>query len=268
MIIIPDITNPFYTVFARGVQDALRKQGYHTVLCNTDAIESEERDYLGEAIARRLDGVIIGAFHVGHEALAPLSAAGIAVVSLGVGKVEGQVDRVGFDQVAFARDAVEHLLDRVSGPIAFIDGDEGSPPSRARRLGFLAACESRGRDFPPDYVVSADFTIDGGAQGMAKLLDLDAPPRGVFCANDLIALGAMRVAKERGLRIPEDLAVIGCDDIDAAALVTPPLTTVRQDADRLGRECGAMLLSRMSGAYQGPGRSLILPHELIVRGSA
>lgn len=268
MIIIPDITNPFYTAFSRGVQDALRQGGYHAVLCNTDAVESEERAYVDEAIARRLDGVIIAAFRIEDKALAPLTAAGIAVVSLGLGSASGQVDRIGFDQVAFSREAVEHLLDRVQGPVAFIYGDELSPPSKSRRLGYETACASRGVSIPANYVVSTDFTIEAGADGMARLLDLETPPRGVFCANDLIALGAMRVAKERGLRIPEDLAVIGCDDIDTAALVTPPLTTVRQDTDRLGHECGRLLLSRMSGEFHGPGRTIVLQHELIVRGSA
>ncbi len=103
---------------------------------------------------------------------------------------------------------------------------------------------------------------------MNRLLDRDDPPRAVVCANDMIALGAIDVAKARALRVPDDIAIVGYDDIDAATIVTPKLTTIHSDAYRLGAEAGSLLLSRMLGEYSGPGSHLVIEHELIVRDSA
>ncbi|MEO8263396.1 MAG: substrate-binding domain-containing protein, partial [Pseudolysinimonas sp.] len=116
--------------------------------------------------------------------------------------------------------------------------------------------------------VTEDFTRAGGRRGMAALLDLAEPPRAVFCANDQIAIGALDEAVGRGLSVPGDIALVGFDDIEAASMVQPHLTTVHHSPDTLGARAGELLLSRMTGAYAGAGRTAIVPTELIVRESA
>jgi DNA-binding LacI/PurR family transcriptional regulator len=268
MIVVPDITNPFYPDFTRGVEDVMGPAGYHSVFCNTDARRAEELAMLDVALSRRLDGVIFRGFRVGTGALAPLTKAGIAVVNLGESPARSQIDSVRFDDRRAAAEVTRFLLERYGPAIALIDGDDDAPVGRERRDGFEDACGEFGLAPDESRVVLADFTRGGGIDGMRRLLDRSEHPRAVLCANDLIALGAVDVVKERGLRIPHDIAIAGYDDIDAATIVTPRLTTVRTQARRLGAEAGRLILSRLVGEYQGTARHIVIPHELVIRESA
>lgn len=268
MIILPDITNPFYPVFARGVQDVLRAGDYHTLLCNTDSREEEERAFLDEAISRRLDGIVFMGYWVSPEELLAVAAAGIAVVNLGEGVADAPIDSVRSTDEEGARDATAFLLERYGTSVALIDGTMFAPVARARTSGYHRALRLAGVVPVPEYEVSEDFTREGGSRGIAALLELPDPPRAVFCANDQIAIGALQEATRRGLSVPGDLAIAGFDDIDAASMVQPNLTTVRNSPDVLGARCGELLLSRMTGEFTGPGRDVVIPAELVIRDSA
>jgi LacI family transcriptional regulator len=268
MIILPDITNPYYPVFARGVQDVLRGGDYHTLLCNTDSRESEERAFLDEAISRRLDGVIFTGYWVTPEELLEVAAAGVSVVNLGEGLGESEIDAVRSTDREGARDATAYLIERFGSSVALIDGTKPAPVARARTSGYRDAFRVAGVAVRPELEVSEDLTREGGRRGMANLLDLAEPPRAVFCANDLIAIGAIDEAKARGLAIPADIAVVGFDDIDAASMMQPKLTTVENFPYLLGTHCGELLLSRMTKAHTGAGREVVVPTSLIVRESA
>ena len=260
MIVLPDITNPFYPVFARGAQDALRQAEYQTLLCNTDSREDEELVFIEEALSRRLDGLIFMGYWVAPESLATLPDSGIAVVNLG--DSSGRVDAVSSGDRAMAADVTRYLIERYGPDVAFIDGTSAAPVSRSRMAGFRDGRAELSSPAGSTREVSEDFTKSGGRRGMATLLDAVPPPRSVFCANDLIALGALEEAHERGLRVPQDVAIAGWDDIDLAALVSPSLTTVRSHPQRLGEASGQLLLSRMNGEYDGRGRSTVVPAEL------
>lgn len=266
MIVMPDLTNPFYPVFARGVQDTLRTANYHTLICNTDSHEEEERAFLGDALARQLDGVVFAGFWVQPEELLELCEAGMAVVNLGPGI--GPVDSVlSGDQVASA-EITSYLL-RTYGPhVALIDGDRRAAASQSRSAGFTDALHAIGLTAPADYFQSEEFTREGGQRAMARLLDLPGPPRAVLCANDLIALGALDVARQRELKVPDEVAIAGYDDIEAASLIVPPLTTVRNRSYELGAACGELVLSRMTGEFSGDSRTVLVQAEMVVRGTA
>ena len=268
MIVIPDITNPFYPRFARGVQDTLRTRGYHTLLCNTDAVESEERAYIEEALDRRVDGVVFVGFRVGVADLAEFVSQEIAVVLIGDNPAESKIDGVRFDDQAAAAEATAYLIASGRSPVAHIAGPGDTAVGRSRLDGFRQACADAGFDVADELVIEGDFTQQGGIEGMRRLLALPVPPRSVFCTNDMTALGALRVAHERGLSVPDDVAIIGVDDIDLAALTHPPLSTVRFSTDVLGRTCGELLLDRMTGVWTGPARNVVLRHELVIRESA
>lgn len=268
MIILPDITNPFYPDFARGVQDVVRTGNYHTLLCNTDSREAEERTFLDEAISRRLDGIVFMGYWVSPEELLEVVAAGVAVVNLGVGLADAPIDAVRSTDEQGSREIVAFLLERYGPSVGLIDGTKSAPVTQARTRGFHEAFTHAGVPSRPGFQVTADFTREGGRRGMASLLDLADAPRAVFCANDQIAIGALDEARARGLAVPGDIAIAGFDDVEAASLVHPRLTTVRNSPDALGTRCGELLLSRMNGSYSGPGREVILPTELVVRESA
>jgi LacI family transcriptional regulator len=268
MIILPDITNPFYPVFARGVQDVLRGGDYHTLLCNTDSREEEERAFLDEAISRRLDGIVFMGYWVSPADLKEVAAAGVSVVNLGKGLPAAGIDSVRSTDEESARQATAYLLDRYGPAVGLIDGTKSAPVARARTSGFRKALREAGVTSPAGYEVTEDFTREGGRRGLEALLALRNPPRAVFCANDQIAIGALYEASERGIRVPEDIAIAGFDDIDAAAMTQPRLTTVHNSPAELGARCGELLLSRMTEEYTGAGRQVVVPAELVVRESA
>lgn len=268
MIVVPDITNTFYPELARGVQDVVTPAGYQALLANTDAVASEERALLEVALSRRIDGVVFVGFHISPDDLVPLVDAGTSVVSVGQVRAGGQMDTVRFDDAAAARQAAAFLLDRYGASVALIDGEEDSPPGIRRRHGFEQAFADRGIDPVPGSILATEFTRAGGVSGMRRLLARSSRPRAVLCANDLIAFGAIDVLNDAGLAVPDDVAIAGHDDIDAATIVSPRLTTTRTDARDLGRGAGEFMLTRMTGEYSGPGRELVVPHELVVRESA
>jgi DNA-binding LacI/PurR family transcriptional regulator len=141
-------------------------------------------------------------------------------------------------------------------------------PAQRRFDGFRNALVAAGCEFDDTLVATTAFTRDGGAIGLAKLLDAPHPPTAVLCANDLIAFGALGVAAERHIGVPTELAIVGYDDIDSASLVTPRLTTVQNPARDIGKACGDLLLGRMTGDYTGVQREVRIPNRLIVRESA
>ena len=269
--VIPDITNPFYPAFERGIQDVAEANGYDLVTYNTDGNVAKELKSLRFAREGRVDGLVMTPFHVTPADLEPLLEIGVPVVMLGgdheIWAAHG-VDSHSIENERAARDAVAYLLDRGHSRLGMISGEAGTPPRERRVRGYLQALSEHGIPREPVLIRSGDFTEAGGYQGMKDLLRLRPLPTAVFCANDLLALGAMVALREAGLDVPADMAVVGFDDIPAARFVTPALTTVAQFPEQLGRRCAELLIDRLSGAVTGVGRSETAAHELIVRASA
>jgi LacI family transcriptional regulator len=176
------------------------------------------------------------------------------------------VDLVRADDEVGSHAATSHLLARGATRIAMIEGPAtgGFPRSE----GFRAAVREAGRAPDPSLLVRGDWTRRGGREAMQVLLAGPERPDGVFCANDLMAIGAIDAARERGLRVPDDVAIAGFDDVDAATIVSPTLTTVRNPAYDTGRTAGELLLSRIVGDYTDEGRTVVLPCPLVRRESA
>ncbi|MGH2681042.1 MAG: LacI family DNA-binding transcriptional regulator [Actinomycetota bacterium] len=268
-LIIPDITNPYYPTLARGMQDALLAGGYQTLVGSTDGERAQELTFLHDSLQRRVDGIAIASFATSARSLGSVLRANIPVVSIGDKIRHADVDCVRTDDVEGARDATTYLIEKGYETIAMIGGPPGISPSDHRLTGYRAALGEAGIRSESSLLAVGDFTRAGGAVAMRELLARgDRPPRAVFCANDLMAIGAMDATREAGLRVPRDVAVMGYDDIEAASLVTPDLTTVVNPAGDMGRECGRLLLEKMSGAYHEGRREVVIPHRLIARTSA
>jgi LacI family transcriptional regulator len=264
-LIIPDITNPFYPVLARGLEDALPDR-HRTLICNTDAARDRELDFVADAFDRHVDGMIVVAFHLGASDLEEIVRSGLPIVSVGGAIDDPRVDSVRTDDEHGAFEATRFLIDRGHRRIGLIRGAEG--PGVRRMAGYHRALEDAGVASDPSLVVVADWTRQGGREAMLRLADEPERPTAVFCANDLLAIGAMDAAAARGLSIPGDLALVGFDDIEAAALVSPPLTTVLNPAYEAGQAAGRLLLDRLSGRYDGERRSIVLRSRLVERRSA
>ncbi|MER7363091.1 substrate-binding domain-containing protein [Nonomuraea wenchangensis] len=267
-LIIPDITNPFYPALARGLQDVLGPAGYDQIISNTDGVRRAEQAAIEHMIARQVDGLAFAVFHTHAEDLLPAIEAGIPVVRLGGRLVQHGVDLVHSDDEGGAAEATRHLLRCGYRRIAFVCGSAAEGPAAERVAGYRAALADAG--VPPDQALVAHthFSRAGGAEGVARLLELAEPPDAVLCANDVMAIGALDVAAQRGLRVPEDLAVMGFDDIDAAGMVSPGLTTMANPAREIGQATAVRLLERLRGAIDEPSTELVVPARLVRRQSA
>jgi LacI family transcriptional regulator len=264
-VIVPDITNPFYAVVTRGLADAVEGADYGTYVCNTDGAVAREQRFVEDVLDRGVDGVVMGSVTVAPEVVTRLADLGTPFVCMHRGIEHPLVDSIWADDVGGAHEATEHLLAGGTGPVAMIDG----PGTTGGRLeGYRDALAAAGVAFDPALVVHGDWTRHGGRDAMRRLLELPERPAAVFCANDLMAIGAMDAAHEAGLRIPDDLRLAGFDDIEAATLVSPALTTVQNPSYETGRAAGELLLDRMTGRHGKGQRTEVLPCRLVVRGSS
>jgi DNA-binding LacI/PurR family transcriptional regulator len=263
-IVLPDLSNPFYPALVRGVQDELGGSGYRAVIVNTDADRAQERELVSELISRQVDGLILITFTLDTNDLTGLVSSGTPAVV--VGSAEG-VDHVHTSDFSAALAMTTYLLEAGYARVAHLSGPEGAGPAPARMAGYRAAMSRHGLGEADQLVVHGDFTKPGGAKALARLAEGGQLPRAVFCANDMMALGAIEAAHGFGLSVPEDLAVAGFDDIDAASLVRPSLTTVGHSAGELGAKAAARLLDRIGGD-DGPPVDIEVGFELKQRSSA
>ncbi|MGW4962598.1 substrate-binding domain-containing protein [Nonomuraea sp. NPDC004186] len=267
-LIIPDITNPFYPALARGLQDVLGPEGYDQIISNTDGVRRTEQAAIEHMIARQVDGLAFAVFHTHAEDLLPVIEAGIPVVRLGGRLVQHGVDLVHSDDEGGGAEATRYLLGCGYRRIAFVCGPAAEGPAAERVAGYRAALAEAGAPADQALVAHTHFSRAGGAEGVARLLELAEPPDALLCANDVMAIGALDEAARRGLRVPEDLAVMGFDDIDAAGMVSPGLTTMANPAREIGQATAVRLLERLREAIDEPSTELVVPARLVRRQSA
>ena len=264
-LLIPDITNPFYPTLARGLEAGIGT-GYHVVVCNTDSRPTDELEFVEEMCDRRVDGLVLDSFAVSVEQLRDVTGSDVPVVWIGAEASDHPgIDIVRPDDEQGAYDATMHLVERHRTHIAMIEGIPGS--GEPRNQGYRRALAAAGLRMDRSMIRYGRWTREGGAGAMRALLENAEPPDGLFCANDLMAIGALDVLRTHKLGVPDDVAIVGFDDIEAAALVSPPLTSVVNPAFETGRAAGALLMERMTGAYAGPQRAVTLPCRLMVRAS-
>lgn len=269
--IIPDITNPFYPAFARGIQDVAEQAGYDVFVYNTDGVEAKERKALLSVHQGGVDGVIMTPFYATPDYAAPILSTGTSIVILGNTEsswADYGVDNLLADNAGGAREAVNYLIDRGHTRIGMIAGIAGTPPREGRVVGYRQALQEHHIPLDNILIRAGDFTEAGGYEAMLELLKLSPRPTALFAANDLMALGALVALREAGISIPAEMAVVGFDDIPAAALINPPLTTVAQFPGELGRRAAEMLFERIRGQTDASGRVEFAPTKLIVRSSA
>jgi LacI family transcriptional regulator len=267
-LVIPDLTNPFYPLLARGIQDILGPAGYDEIITNTNGDRRLEQAALDKMISRQVDAIAFAVFDTHAEDLQPVLDAGIPALRLGGRQHQAGVDLVHSNDEGAAAEATRYLLERGHRRIAFVCGPAAEGPAAERVSGYRSALTAAGHELDSRYVVHTEFSRAGGADGMQRLLELADPPDAVVCANDMMAIGALDVSRDRGIAVPDELAVMGFDDIEAASLVSPQLTTMANPAREIGQACGRLLLDRVSGTETGPSREIVIPARLVRRQSA
>lgn len=268
-LVVPELDVPYFAELARVVVAEARARGYTVVVDQTDGDPDRERQLISRSGGAELfDGVILSPLALSGADIAERDS-DVPLVLLGE-RVGATADvHVVIDNVAAAQEATAHLLSLGRRRIAAI-GDqpyETGETAQLRTQGFRAAMAAAGVEVDESLVVSVPrFHFSDGARAMAQLLDSPGgPPDAVFCYNDLVAIGAMRTVLSRGLRVPEDVAIVGFDDIEAGSYTTPSLTTVSPDKAVIGRVAVERVLAHLQGEELPP--SGWAPHTLVVRES-
>jgi LacI family transcriptional regulator len=267
--IIQDITNPFHPAFERGIQDVAEQHGYDLIMYNTDGILTKERKALNSARYGRVDGIIGSFVAVTDEDFLPIVKQGIPVVRLGSilsPLTEYPLDMLHVDNEGAAYTATNYLIGRGHHIIGVLTGT--GPPHITRIKGYQRALQEHGILYEEDLVQGRAFSVEEGRQGMVTLVNRKPRPTAVFAHSDLMAMGALLTIREAGLRVPDDIAVIGFDNIFAAELVTPALTTIELPQRVLGQHAAEMLFARIDGRVTGGGRYEEIPYRLVIRESA
>jgi DNA-binding LacI/PurR family transcriptional regulator len=258
-------SDPFFASIVRGVTDVVRERDIQVVLvlANDERAHQQVIDYLGGG---HLDGVLLISSHARDPLPRMLVDEGLPAALSGRPVSPLAISYVDVDSVAGAGLAVTRLAERELTRIGTIAGPQDMPAGQDRLTGYQRAMRRHGLPVDPDLVAIGSFTRASGADAMEQLLDGPSPPRGVFVASDLMALGALTVLAERGLRVPDDVAVVGFDDSTAALEARPPLTTVRQPVEEMARALTLILLDRIADP-ESPVTARVYPPRLVVRQS-
>jgi DNA-binding LacI/PurR family transcriptional regulator len=270
-VVLRDISNPFYTQLAMGIEAVAREHAHGLLYYNTHEDHDIEVEATRELVGFNADGLIISPVLVGVDLdhLWRTAQKGKPLVS--IDRVPGLAcDCVEFDNEPAARDATRHLLSRGHRRIGFLGGPETSSSAQQRLNGFRAELLEHGARLDPALVRGAGATADERHAAARALLTLPPAkrPTAILCFNDLIAISVYRVAHDLRLRIPDDVSVVGFDDIEMAALLGPPLTTVRLDSREAGATAARLLIERLEAeGEKAPARRVMMKPLLVERGS-
>lgn len=261
---IPDITNPFWPEVTRGVQDTLETSEYGVVTVNSDWDAARELKYLKMVRRNRFDGLIINPTDANNMHFHDME---VPIVLLGSGNGYAGYDSVGSDTESAVQIALNYLYSLGHRRIALIAGQSVRRKNTSRYHSYVDFLARNHLKLDPDIVVHGDFSLQAGQDAMRQLLNLPQPPTAVFAANDIIAIGAMQTANSLNWRIPEDISIIGMDNIYMASTALPPLTTIAKPKYEIGVQAARLLLARLEPGSELPTQSVRLPCELVVRGS-
>lgn len=273
-ILLPDIANPFSAELVNGVKQIFDPAGYSTFIALSSRSVEQENASLRAFADHRVDGLIVATrgTKMGDEVLRKFARQGIPAVTIGRPVRIPGIDSVTADHWRGAFDVVNHLIARGHRRIGFIGISPADRLSLRRYQGYAAALEQAGIEVMPDYTVGppeapAFATQEDGFDGMLRLAKLKKPPTAVFARNDFAAIGALRAAHKLGLRVPDDVAIAGFDNIPLASFTTPPLTTVEQPIAEQGAAAAKFLLERIERQYTDSARRICMPCKLVVRES-
>lgn len=231
-VLVPELANPIFPALAQAIETRAAPDGLASILCNTGEAAFREVDYVHMLLDRRVEGMIFISSEMtnmrgDHSHYAQLVAEGARLVFVNGAIHTLDVPSVGVDERAAGEIATQHLIDLGHERIGFVAGLEHYLPTQLKDAGRATAMTAAGLD-PSELIAYSDFSTEGGGHGLADLLDRPDPPTGVICSSDMMAIGALHEAARRGIRVPEELSIIGFDGIDAGKWSVPELTTIEQ----------------------------------------
>lgn len=266
LVIVPDICDPFFSEIIRGIEVTAAERGYLVLIGDCAHQNQQEKSLMNLMLARQIDGMVLLGSRLPFDTrfeeqrhLPPMVMANEFAPELGLPTVH-------IDNLTAAFEAVNHLHTLGHRRIACIAGPEEMPLCQYRLQGYIQSLRRNGIAIETAYIIRGDFSFEAGKKALQALMALPQPPEALFCHSDIMALGAISEAKAMGLRIPQDLSVVGFDDIELAHYSDPPLTTVAQPRFAIGREAMLLLIEQMDGKNVSVG-SRLMDFELKIRSS-
>ncbi len=263
-LIVPDVSNPFFADITMAVNAAADRAGYTTMVCNTGWDPIKEQEKLRIMVEQRVDGIILKP--TAFIRPGALEALNVPVV-LFWHAAPDELSYIEVDHEAGSRLAVRHLIERGYRRIAFFGGQEASPSNQIRLSAYQQTLEESGLTVDPYLISYGNFRIESGYQRIAALMSLSNPPDAVFCGNDIIALGVLQYARDKGLCVPKDLGIMGFDDISYASLPLINLSTVSQPRNKLGEQAFKALLREIDSFPVRTHQRILVEPELKIRSS-
>jgi len=263
-VVLPDISNPVFPPIVLGIEKVLAENGYVALVANAGSDRAQQRFVVDQMLARQVEGLILATVTRHDPVLAHCLEDGIAVITVNRSEEKDAVPCVVSDDRLGMRLTVNHLVGLGHRHIAHIAGPQTLSTGYLRRQGFVAAMKAHGLE--PRVVRADAFTRERGRAACAAILDEFPGITAIAAGNDLMALGCYDALRAAGRRCPEDMSVVGHDDMPLADMLAPPLTTIRIALHEMGAQAAQLLLGHIHGARSGASR-IVLPPELVVRGS-
>lgn len=266
-VMVTDNASPIYAEILKGIEGVAVAAGFSVLLCNSANSPERAKQGIEMLTAKRVDAMLLTPVQEDREEIRQLEASGIPFVLLLRHFHDEWTDYVITDNFAAGRVATAHLIDQGHRRIAHIGGPVGVSSAEGRLAGYRRALAEYDIPFDNNLVTHGFFTVVGGTGSAHHVLDRPDPPTAIFAATDLQAVGVLKAARERGLRVPTDLALVGGDDIELAAFLEPPLTTFHQPSREIGARGAEILLEKLSGVATEP-QHIVFQSELIIRRSS
>jgi LacI family transcriptional regulator len=264
-LIVSEITNPFFPELIQSFEDSAVKRGYEILIGSTNYSAERMMQCVRRMVERMVEGVAVMTFGMDEDLVQQMVERGIPVVSIGP---KNSLEGASSLQVDFRRglhEAVQHLAVIGHRKIAFISGPLSLDSARQRQKAFQEAMSSISTPVPPQFVIEGDHTMEGGFAGAEKLLSLKEKPTAIVCSNDMTAIGVLHAVSGRGLKVPDDISIIGFDDIHMAQFTVPPLTTIRMACSDLATAALDALLHDTAEPMRKFEATRMIPTRLIVR---
>ena len=264
-LLVANSLNPYFAELARGIEDYCERNNYCVILCNCDDDPDKQRSYLRVLLEKRVDGLVVAS--AGGDAGLASGLAGVrtpmVIVDRSLEGIDADLVRIDHEQGAYL--ATRHLLDLGHRAIACIGGPAITSVAHMRKAGYLRALSEAGLIPNDEWMIESDFSCTGGYEAAGRLLSGDRPSA-IFACNDMMGIGVLRAAAERHIRVPEQLSVIGFDDVQMSRYVYPALTTVGQSILQLGETAAQVLLRRIATPQQAVEQLIVAP-SIVLRES-
>lgn len=267
-LVVTDITNPFFTTIARGVEDVASQRGFSVIFCNTDESEAKQVEYLNVLVRKQVDGVLLVPARSTDEPIHFLNRRQVPVVVLDRRVSSCIVDSVRGDSEGGAYALMRLLLELGHRRIALLNGPTEVSTAADRLAGYCRALAEAGLGCDERLIFPGRFTLEAGRRMAQEALELSPRPTAFFATNNFIAIGAYRALRAAGLTVPDDISLVAFDDLPSALMLEPFLTVASQPAYEMGRRATELLLDRLVGAAPPDCQEIVLPCEVIVRRSS